>query len=358
MDVFRQGGRVKKPSMSERLLARTKDSAERATQNVNPADSIASKPPVTMPGQLGAFRLEAKRYQDKIDQLEAKLHEAEKNSTSLEIRLDEIHEASGRKRNLTHEQFEELRENLRQNELVTPITVRLRPEGGYEIVSGHNRVEAYRELGRATIAAVVRDTESAQADINAFYANLLQPTLPAYEKYLGFEMLRRLRPQLKQDEIAERAGISKAQVSKLMAFASLPDAAHEILSIRPNLIGADTASTLAGLVRNGKAEKVIEALRKIAEGKFDQTQALVFASEISEKATPTIPLQKETQKTKAPQAETLSFKMGKTPLCSFRKTETTLRLDFKSSEHAAAIAQEIQAVLERYATLAKAGSKQ
>jgi ParB family chromosome partitioning protein len=331
---------MKKPSMSERLLAITAGSAERASKSVDPQDSIAAKPPVTMPGQLGAFRLEAKRYQDRIDALEARLREAEQPSSMLEIPLAELHAAPGRKRNLTREQYAELRDNLKQNDLVTPITVRPRDEGGYEIVSGHNRVDIYRELGRSSIPGVVRDTEAAQADINAFYANLFQPDLPDYEKYLGFQMIRARRPELSQEQIAEFSGVSQSLLSRLLSFEDLPEAAHAILAEHPAILGAAAASSLAGLAKRGKGDAVVQALQKVADEGLDQTQAVAFASRAEADEKP--------QKPKS-NVEITSYKIGKAQLCSYRKSDTMLRVDFKSPEHAAAVHEEIQKVLERYA---------
>lgn len=309
-------------------------------------DKSHERTPKTAPVMLYDATARMHAAEQRAEELEARLREAEQNSANLELPLDELHEVAGRKRKLNQEQFDELRENLRHNDLVTPITVRPRTEGGYEIVSGHNRVRAYRELGRQSIPAVVRQTEAAQADINAFYANLLQPTLPDYEKYLGFRLIRSLRPHLSQEQIAEMAGVSQSLLSRLLSFDELPDEAHQILSEHPDTLGAAAASSLAGLTRQGKASKVIEALRKVVSEGMDQSAAVAYAAREDNK--PAAP---------KPAVEVLSYKVGKAALCTYRKTDTTLRVDFKSPEHAAVVHAEIHKVLEQYALQLKAEQK-
>lgn len=308
-------------------------------------EKAQERSPKTAPVMLYDATARMHAAEQRAEELETRLRDAEKNGASLDLPLSDLHEVPGRKRNLTNEQFQELRENLRNNELVTPITVRPRTQGGYEIVSGHNRVRAYQELGRATIPAVVRDTDSARADINAFYANLLQPALPDYEKYLGFRLIRSRHPDFSQEQIAEMAGVSQSLLSRLLSFEELPEDTHTILIEHPNCLGAAAASHLAALVKRGRAAKVTEAVRKIVEEGVDQTVAVKLAAK-----------DEDTPKHK-PAVEIMTYKVGKAALCSYRKTETTLRVDFKSAEHAQAVHAEIQMVLERYAASLKAGQK-
>ena len=306
-------------------------------------DKPAERPMKTAPVMLYDATARMHEAEKRAEELEARLREAEQRASHLSIPLDDLHEVAGRKRSLTEEQYQELRNNLRHNELVTPITVRARAEGGYEIVSGHNRVRAYRDLGRDAIAAVVHDTDVARADIHAFYANLLQPTLPDYEKYLGFKLIRQRHPERSQEQIAEMAGVSQSLLSRLLSFDELPAEAHAILVRQPNSVGASAASSLAALARQGKADKVIEAVRKIADEGVDQATAVAAAVRSDDKP-----------KDKAA-VEVTTYKVGKAPLCSYRRAGTTLRVDFKSAEHAEAVHAEIQKVLEQYAAGLKGG---
>lgn len=261
----------KKKSASERLLALTQRTAERAA-NYTPSPDTAEHTPKTMPAQLGAFRLEAQKYLDRIQELETLV-------SQQQIALKDLHEVPGRRRKLTEEAFTELRENLRNNELVTPITVRRREEGGFEIVSGHNRVAAYRELGRTDIPAFVRDTDAEQANLNAFYANLLQPTLSDFEKYLGFKR-RQIATGMTQKALAAEAGLPEQTVSSIYSFDRLPDEAKELLAEQPHRLGGNAATKLAQAASLGKSSQVVEAVRKlVADESFTQNHAVAYVNE-------------------------------------------------------------------------------
>ncbi|WP_192805185.1 ParB/RepB/Spo0J family partition protein [Noviherbaspirillum aerium] len=332
--------------------------AKTAGVKARTVDKAGERAPRTAPAMFlnAAQRMDA--AEARVEELESQLREAESRAVNLEIPLDELYEVEGRRRKLSEEEFSELRENLRNNDLVTPITVRSRNDRGYEIVSGHNRVAAFRELGRQKIPAVVRDSDAVQANINAFYANLLQPSLPDYEKYLGFRMIRKMKPELHQDQLAEMAGVSKAQISKLMSFEELPEEAHQILNSRPDLLGANAALALASHAKKGKDEQVIDALNRIASGELDQGQAIRLLNGEVSLLTPGIFSEQQTQlpsaKPKPPKAEIVQIKVGKATFCNYRKTDTTIRLDFKSAEQAQAVADEIRQVLERHAESLKA----
>lgn len=303
------------------------------------------RPSKTAPVMLYDATSRMHAAEQRAEELETRLREAEKNASSFEIALNELREVPGRRRKLTEEQFAELRENLRRNDLVTPITVRPLPEGGYEIVSGHNRAAAYRELGRERIPAVVQETDSVRAEMNAFYANLLQPTLPDYEKFLGFQLICRRHPDLTQEQIGEMTGISQSLVSRLLSFGELPPEALELLEKKSAGLGATAAQNLVAYAKQGKAKEVVEAVRKIVMESVDQSTALAVFSQPKRETG----LKRE--------ADVKSYKVGRSLLCEYRKAGTTLRLDFKTQEDVEAVHEEIQKVLEAYAARRKLEKK-
>ena len=126
-----------------------------------------------------------------------------------QVRIADLNIVEGRKRQLSEQEFSELKTNLAAFPLITPITIRALPKGGYELVSGHNRVEAYKQLGRTDIDANVIELQDEQVLPAAFYSNLLSPALPDYEKYLGFKQLQRETGKT-QAELAKESGVSDA----------------------------------------------------------------------------------------------------------------------------------------------------
>lgn len=314
-------------SIYDKLGAKTASIKARETERP------AEKPLKTAPTMFLDSTKRMHAAEEKVELLEARLLEAEAKTINLEIPLDHLHEVPGRRRKLTAEEYTELRENLRNNDIVTPITVRKREQGEYEIISGHNRVAIFRELGRATIPSVVRDTDKAQADINAFYANLLQTSLPDYEKYLGFCMIQARLPNLSHQQIADMAGISRSHITKLMAFSNLPPAAHKILQEHVTAVGATAAQDFAGLIKQGRTEQVVEAINKIAAGELDQTQAVKFAS-ATKNSTPTNKF------------EPIKIKSGKATYCNLKRADKIIRLEFSSADDAEAVQDAIYQILE------------
>jgi ParB family chromosome partitioning protein len=213
--------------------------------------------------------------QARIKELETQLEER----AALEVPLDALIEVSGRRRKLTSEQFQELKSNLSQHALATPILVRTLTDGRYEIVAGHNRVAAYRELGRNTIRANVASIEEGEIEFAAFFSNLLSPSLTDFEKYWNFKRLQELSG-LSRTEISESAGLSKSHVTRIFSFDALPEAAKAALAERPERLGSNAAQKLAALTEAGKAEKVVEAIRRLVDDEnFTQDKAVALAAE-------------------------------------------------------------------------------
>ncbi len=298
-------------------------------------DDPASAPPVrteprTAPGQL--MNLQG-RYVQALDENKTLMMRLQEAAPS-ELPISELREVAGRRRRLTAGQFEELTNNLKNNPLITPITVRKVETGGYEIISGHNRVEAFKVLGRERILAAIIESDDDQADLSAFYANLLQPDLPDFEKYLGFAEIERRHPKLTKAQIASNAGISASTITQLMSFGNLPDEAIQVLRKTPEILGANAAYNFAKLHTQGKGLRVVEAIRKLAAGAVDQSQALKFAS-----ANPA-------SKPRVKSGEPVRVKAGKTVYCDLLRADKVLRLVFKSAEEAAEAQEAIRLVLQ------------
>lgn len=293
-------------------------------------EQIVRNEPRTAPGQL--MNLQGK-YAQTLDENQNLRRQLQKAIPS-ELLIVELYEKAGRRRKLTTNQFTELVTNLRSNPLVTPITVRSRAAGGYEIVSGHNRVQAFRELGRDRILAVVIDADDDQVELNAFYANLLQPDLPDFEKYMGFRDIEARHPEMTRTEIAANAGIAKSTISQLMSFGGLPESALKVLGNQPEILGANAAQALAKLSAQGRERQVISAIEKLAAGEIDQTGAIRLAkSEV---------VKKLAQKS----AEPLRIKSGRAVYCDILRAGKVMRIVFNSEEDAVAAQGAIRSELQ------------
>ena len=86
------------------------------------------------------------------------------------------------------EKLAELSESIRENGVISPILVRPLASGGYEIVSGHNRVEACKLAGIETIPAIVRDMDDDTAILMMIDANQQRETVLPSEKAFAYKM--------------------------------------------------------------------------------------------------------------------------------------------------------------------------
>jgi ParB family transcriptional regulator, chromosome partitioning protein len=300
-------------SIAERQAAKARAiNLDDDTETPSPAPTRTG--PRTAPGQLMDLQGRYADAKDRIKELEAQLASGQ----ALEIPLDQLHEVPGRRRRLTDEQFSELVENLRNNPLVQAITVRPRAEGGFEIISGNNRTAAYRKLGREKIMAVGLQANDEQVDLSAFYANLLQPSLPDYEKYQGFKR-RQEKTGKTQRELAEEAGIPETTVSSLFSFERLPDEAKAHLDAKPQILGYHAAIKLVQACTSGNADLVIEAVQMLAtNSRFTQAQAIAYATKKREPV--------------AARSAPLVIKDGKTVVCKIEARGSRLLVDFGSAE--------------------------
>ncbi|MEM5372237.1 ParB/RepB/Spo0J family partition protein [Paraburkholderia azotifigens] len=308
------------------------------------AASMKPTVPVTGPGQTMQITALRRQIEDLKTELakrddvsvaaEARLKEMEEQlmSAASDVEISELVEVPGRRRYMSPEKKLELRENLRHNKLVHPVVIRRRPDGTKEIVSGHNRIDEYKALGRAKIKAVFEDSTEDEAAANAFWANLLQSDLTDFEKYRGFKQMQGRFPAITQAEMAEQSGLSEAMISYLLAFDDLPSEVLSVLNDQPALIGSHAGKTLAGLAKNGRTAEVIAAVGQLAEGKIDQAQAVKLASAKPAKA--------------AKAAETVKIKAGKADYCVMRRAANVVRLQFKSDEEASRVQAALQKVLE------------
>lgn len=89
----------------------------------------------------------------------------------------------------TEEEMDKMVESIKENGVISPIVVRPKDDGTYEIISGHNRVEACRLAGITQIPCFIREVDDATAVILMVDSNLRQRErlLPS-EKAKAYQM--------------------------------------------------------------------------------------------------------------------------------------------------------------------------
>lgn len=103
----------------------------------------------------------------------------------------------------------ELVESIAQNGLLEPITVRSFPAGKYEIISGHRRVEACKELGITEVPATIKDMSKDEATIAMVDSNIHREHLLPSEKAFAYKM--KLDAMKHQGKTTSRQVVGKSE---------------------------------------------------------------------------------------------------------------------------------------------------
>ena len=86
------------------------------------------------------------------------------------------------------EDMQKLVNSIKENGVLTNLTVRPRAEGGYEIISGHRRFHAAQLAGLDKIKVQVRDVDDDQAIIDMVDANIQREHISPMEKARAYAM--------------------------------------------------------------------------------------------------------------------------------------------------------------------------
>jgi len=83
---------------------------------------------------------------------------------------------------------QELTESIKENGLLEPIIVRSFPAGKYEIISGHRRVEACKELGITSVPAIIEELTKDEAIVQMVDSNIHREHILPSEKAFAYKM--------------------------------------------------------------------------------------------------------------------------------------------------------------------------
>lgn len=135
------------------------------------------------------------------------------------------------------EEMEQLKESIREYGVLSPLLVRPRGDGRYEIVSGHRRKAACEALGITELPVLVRDMTDDEAVILMVDSNIQREHILPSEKAFAYKMKMeamkhqgarsdltsgQLGPKLRTDQqVAEDAGESRKQVQRYIRLTHL-----------------------------------------------------------------------------------------------------------------------------------------
>lgn len=115
------------------------------------------------------------------------------------------------------EEQQELTESIRKYGVITPIIVRPREQGGYEIISGHRRARACAKAGMETIPAFIIEMDRETAVICLVDSNLHREHILPSEKAFAYKMkLDAIKQQGKYIDNTSRQNVGKLESADIV----------------------------------------------------------------------------------------------------------------------------------------------
>ncbi len=157
------------------------------------------------------------------------------------------------------ESLDELAQSIRQQGVITPITVRQMPDGSYQLIAGERRTRAAKITGLKEIPAYIRVATDVQMMEMALVENIQRSDLNAMEVALGYKALLE-ECRLTHDQLSEKVGKNRSTITNYLRLLNLP--AETQLALSNDKISMAHARALAGV---DDMERHLEILHAIIE---------------------------------------------------------------------------------------------
>jgi len=144
------------------------------------------------------------------------------NQIIVQLPIDRIDRNEHQPRQFFDEEaLKELASSIEEKEVQTPISVRKKPDGRYEIIAGERRWRASKKAGKKTIPAIVKDVDEDEAFELAIIENVQREDLSPVEEAEALERLQEMRSYT-QEQLSKIVGRSQTQVSQLLSINKVP----------------------------------------------------------------------------------------------------------------------------------------
>ena len=131
---------------------------------------------------------------------------------------------------LDDEKMQEMVESMKRNGVLVPGIVRIRAEGGYEVISGHRRWRACELAGLTEMPVMIRDLDDDEATLMMVDANIQREDILPSEKVKAYKQkYEAMKHQGSKgdkhtaDSVGEAAGESGRTVQRYIRLAELSD---------------------------------------------------------------------------------------------------------------------------------------
>jgi ParB family chromosome partitioning protein len=131
--------------------------------------------------------------------------------------------------NFDDEALAGLAASIREVGILQPLVVRRTDDARFELIAGERRLRAAKAAGLATVPVVLRDSEDEDLLRDALIENIHREDLNPIEQADAFKALLG-DLGLKQEELAERVGVSRSHIANTIRLLALPLDVQQLLT--------------------------------------------------------------------------------------------------------------------------------
>lgn len=157
------------------------------------------------------------------------------------------------------EHLQELATSIRQRGVMSPLLVRPRDGGRYELIAGERRWRAAQAAGLTTVPVIVRQATDEESLELALIENIQRENLNPVEEARAYEQLATAF-KLTQEQIAEKVGRSRAAVANALRLLALP--AEVLAWVGNGQLSVGHAKVILGLSISEEQQLVAERVLK------------------------------------------------------------------------------------------------
>lgn len=186
------------------------------------------------------------------------------------------------RKNFDQEALRTLADSIAEVGVLSPILVREKENGLYEIIAGERRWRASKLAGKKKIPAIVKNYETREVMEIALIENLQREDLNPLEEALGYQTLKE-QFGFTQEEIAKRVSKSRSTVANILRILNLPE--FVLKEIKNGKVSVGHAKALSSL-ESDEQKKLL--LYEIVKNEISVREAEEFAKKLSQKKRPNL----------------------------------------------------------------------
>ena len=185
------------------------------------------------------------------------------------------------------EELEELAVSIKENGIISPITLRQINDENYQIIAGERRFRASKLAGLTKIPAYIRPANDEQMQVMALIENIQRTDLNAIETALGYSKIIS-DFGFTQEQLGERLGKKRATITNYLRLLNLP--AEIQIGIKDRKIDMGHAKVLAGL--NNEVEQ-LKIYKQVVNQELSVRKTEELVRNLQDENTENLPKQRE-----------------------------------------------------------------